>query len=447
MISHDIKNYSCLDKMVKNFIFKRTNTNSNIPEVATWVDEFAQNSWGIAKNPASDSYWIANNGSGRLTNYNLEDGGSVGAPVRVPSGLLGPSLFGNPTGLLWNTTEAFKITKNTVTLESHLISVNESPGFIFGWNPNVDSENAIIATTPASKVYKGIALGLLNLNFFYNNNTTSKIRQKLIDAHVNLKSKDSKDTKDAKVMVISKNTKDMKVSIVTNGKDPKDVKVTLKKDKCHDIIIPLLFVANFSDAVVEQYDPFFNLIQTFTDPELVGLGYAPFNVFTFGNYLFVTFALQDVNNENDVPGPGNGFIDIFGLDGTFIKRFADGGVLNSPWGLEIDHNKGLLYVGNAGDGIINVFTLKHATWLGAIVDKINNPIVIERLWGLFGITKHNGYNWDPKFTLIFASGPNAEQDGIVGRLTPHKKCVIVVDFDCAKKYDKKCDKKCDKGCK
>ena len=49
-------------------------------------------------------------------------------------------------------------------------------------------------------------------------------------------------------------------------------------------------------------------------------GYAPFNdkVITVNGHdeLYVTYAKQDAAKHDDVAGLGNGFVDVFNLDGT-----------------------------------------------------------------------------------------------------------------------------------
>lgn len=35
-------------------------------------------------------------------------------------------------------------------------------------------------------------------------------------------------------------------------------------------------------------------------------------------------------NHDDVAGAGNGFVDIFDLNGNFVSRFVSQGTLNSP---------------------------------------------------------------------------------------------------------------------
>ena len=90
------------------------------------------------------------------------------------------------------------------------------------------------------------------------------------------------------------------------------------------------------------------------DPNLPA-GYAPFNVQNIGGQIYVTYAKQDAEGRDDVPGAGNGFVSIFGTNGNFVKRLASNGSLNSPWGLALAPSSwgaagGDLLVGNFGDG-------------------------------------------------------------------------------------------------
>ena len=73
-------------------------------------------------------------------------------------------------------------------------------------------------------------------------------------------------------------------------------------------------------------------------------GFAPFNVYGIGPLLLVTYAKQDEAGEDDVKGPGNGFVDVFSAEGFFLQRLISGGHLNSPWGLVFapDNDKGAI---------------------------------------------------------------------------------------------------------
>src|SRR5262249_31536906 len=50
------------------------------------------------------------------------------------------------------------------------------------------------------------------------------------------------------------------------------------------------------------------------------------------NKLFVMWAKMG-NDGDEEDGPGKGFVDVFRSNGTFLRRFATGGVLNAPWGV------------------------------------------------------------------------------------------------------------------
>ena len=82
----------------------------------------------------------------------------------------------------------------------------------------------------------------------------------------------------------------------------------------------LLYAANFGQGTVDVFDQHFAPATpssgAFTDPNLPA-GFAPFNVQTLGNHVFVTYAQKN--------GTGGGVIDSFNLDGTFVARVAANG--------------------------------------------------------------------------------------------------------------------------
>ena len=169
-----------------------------------------------------------------------------------------------------------------------------------------------------------------------------------------------------------------------------------------------LYAANFHAGAIEVYDANYNratLGGSFSDPTIPA-GFAPFNVQNLGGQLFVAYAKQDTLKTNDVPGVGNGYVSIFDTSGNFVKRFASGGVLNSPWGMAIappDFGafSGAVLVGNFGSGEINAFDSGTGTYLGTLQDEGGNPISITGLWGL---VVGNGGNGGDNHTLYFAAG-------------------------------------------
>lgn len=178
-----------------------------------------------------------------------------------------------------------------------------------------------------------------------------------------------------------------------------------------------LFAANFNSGKVEMYDKNFGLVKTFTDTTLPS-GYAPFNVRMLNGQLYVTFALQDTDKHDDVAGHGHGFVDVFDLNGNFVKRLISGGDLNSPWGLEIaPANFGLkagsLLVGNFGDGTIGAYDTTTGAFLGLLRDTHYNPLRFGDLWDL---TLGNGAAAGNLDTLYFTAGLQDEAHGLFGSI-------------------------------
>jgi uncharacterized protein (TIGR03118 family) len=183
---------------------------------------------------------------------------------------------------------------------------------------------------------------------------------------------------------------------------------------------PVLFAANFRHGTVDTYDQKFNLIHSFTDPNLPK-GFAPFNVQVLSGKLFVTFAEQNAAKHDDVAGAGNGFVDEFNLNGTLIQRVASNGPLDSPWGLAIAPESfgklaGDLLVGNFGDGMINAFNLNTDKFQGALKGQDGKPIVIGDLWA---ISPGNGSSGGSANSLYFTAGVKDEAHGLFGSITPH----------------------------
>jgi uncharacterized protein (TIGR03118 family) len=72
-----------------------------------------------------------------------------------------------------------------------------------------------------------------------------------------------------------------------------------------------LYATDFHNGKIDVFDPSFHLITlagNFTDPNLPA-GFAPFGIQNILGTLYVTYALQDEDAEDDVAGPGNGFVD------------------------------------------------------------------------------------------------------------------------------------------
>jgi len=192
----------------------------------------------------------------------------------------------------------------------------------------------------------------------------------------------------------------------------------------------LLYATDFHNGKVDVFDTSFQLVTlsgNFTDPNLPA-GFAPFGIQNIGGTLYVTYALQDEDAEDDVAGPGNGFVDAYDLNGNLIQRVASAGELNSPWGLALAPEgfgrfSGDLLVGNFGDGRIHAFDPTTLTSdgefeaVGLLHSAAGKPIQIDGLWALqFGHgTNAVGAN-GLTTTLFFTAGPSDEDHGLFGSI-------------------------------
>jgi uncharacterized protein (TIGR03118 family) len=185
------------------------------------------------------------------------------------------------------------------------------------------------------------------------------------------------------------------------------------------------YATDFHNARVDVFDASFTLVTTagaFEDADLPS-GYAPFGIQTIGSRIFVTYAKQDADAEDEIHGQGKGFVDVYDTSGSLLGRVAQHGQLDAPWGLALapanfGRFSGDLLVGNFGDGRINAYEegangkFEHR---GELRDGDSRPISIDGLWALqFG---HGAPNNGPTNTLFFTAGPNDETNGLFGSIT------------------------------
>jgi uncharacterized protein (TIGR03118 family) len=185
-----------------------------------------------------------------------------------------------------------------------------------------------------------------------------------------------------------------------------------------------LYATDFHNGKVDVFDANFQPVTlssgAFRDSRIPS-GYAPFGIANVGGNLVVTYALQDSDRHDDVPGRGHGFVDVFDPNGNLLRRVGARGSLNSPWGIAqapagFGGFSNDLLVGDFGDGRINAFRPVPGggyQFDGQLRASRRSPLVIDGLWGL-----KFGTNVGSPNTLYFAAGPNGEQNGLFGRLTP-----------------------------
>src|ERR1700733_11394414 len=179
-----------------------------------------------------------------------------------------------------------------------------------------------------------------------------------------------------------------------------------------------LYVANFSNNIIGSVDMFSNNFTfisatSFIDPNPLP-EYAPFNVVYLNGFLYVLYARKQFGNYSEPAlGPGLGYINIFNTNGTFLSRFATGGVLNAPWAMVkapsfpgIPHDSFL--IGNHGDGKIHIFT-NTGIMLGQLHNCIGEQTIMPNLWSII----HAPSGLSP---IYFSSGPNFGIGGLIGNL-------------------------------
>ncbi|RKT06621.1 uncharacterized protein (TIGR03118 family) [Streptomyces sp. 3211.6] len=333
--------------------FREVDLVSDIPGRAQATDPHLANPWGLVTN-RSGQILVSDNHSDSATTYS---GGQKGKPVKILSRVVSFPTDGAPTGVVRNDGDDFEFSDSGKSGPARFIFAGEH-GDLFAYNPEVNPTNAIPVAHEDSgsetAIFKGLEL----------------VREKKDD----------------------------------HGREHGE---------------PRLLVANFRDARIDVFDEDFGLLPpdgAFQDPSLPA-GYAPFNVKEIGSKVFVTYALQDDEKEDDVPGAGHGFIDVFSKQGKLLERFVSGGVLNSPWGLEVAPKgfgkfAGDLLVGNFGDGRINAFDLHTGKFKGTVKDRDGHPISIPGLWGLKRGTDESG----GREAVWFAAGINDEENGLLGVL-------------------------------
>src|SRR5216110_2782213 len=171
-----------------------------------------------------------------------------------------------------------------------------------------------------------------------------------------------------------------------------------------------LYVTNFHTGRVETYDENFRKVNPrgFVDHTLPA-GYAPFGIRNFNDNIYVTYALQDAKGEDDVAGPGNGFVNVFDTSGKFLQRLVSNGKLNAPWGLALV--EGELWIGNFGDGTINNYDPMTGAFLETISRADLTPLQIDGLWDLLPLP------FGTSTAVYFTAGIADEAHGLFGRIT------------------------------
>ncbi len=317
---------------------------------ADHTDSNVVNAWGLVSGPTTP-WWIANNGTGTTTLFNIGTG-TIVAEFIVPGA---GGAQGNPTGLIFNGGTGFVVNNG--------VGAPAAARFIFS------SEDGTISA------FKGAPI-------------VTVVPNPQAPAHGAI-------------------YKGLAIDSTTAGQ--------------------FLYATDFHNGKVDIFDSSFHAVTipgAFTDPNLPA-GFAPFGIQNINGTIYVTYALQDEDQEDDVAGPGNGYVDAYDTSGNLIRRVASAGELNSPWGLALAPENfgrfsGDLLIGNFGDGRIHAFDPAQLTEtgefeaVGLLHSASGKPVQIDGLWALqFG---HGSSANGPTNTLFFTAGPGEEEHGLFGSL-------------------------------
>jgi uncharacterized protein (TIGR03118 family) len=381
----------------------QTNLVSDLPGVAQVQDPNLVNPWGMTE-AGNSPFWTSDNHAGVATLFNVP--GANNTPVSIfplvvsiptPGNPLGNS--GTPTGTVFNldggATGGFTVSGvdkngNPITASADFLFATED-GTLVGWNPAVNPEGF----DPAKAgTYATIAVDNSGNNF-----TQPDPAQQTGAVYKGLTTASTNSTAPGMPIFAS---------------DPNTTTV--------------LYAANFRSGQVEVYDTNFNPVAlpagAFADPKLPA-GFAAFNVQVLNDKVYVTYAKQDANKNDDVAGQGNGFVDVFNLDGTpglpgGKERLVSRGALDSPWGLAIAPSSfgtvaNDLLVGNQQSGFIDIYNPATGKFHGQLKDAGGEPIHIDHLWSLKVGNNNGGGNAN---TVYFTAGIDNEEHGLFGSLTP-----------------------------
>jgi uncharacterized protein (TIGR03118 family) len=342
--------------------YTKTNLASDTIGIAPTHDPKLVNPWGLSHSPTGP-WWISDNNAGSSSIY-TGTGTSVAPAVSIPSPTGGANA-GTPTGNVFNKIAVTKpqafVIKKSTAKGPSLFMFATEDGTIAGWNKDVDSSSAILAVNRSAATDAQGDVGAVYKGLAFGSH---------------------------------------------NGKQ-------------------YIYATNFRFGTIEMFDENFNLVKSFTDPQLTstcpvaGQCFAPFGIQDIHGELYVTFALQKPDKHDDQAGAGNGFVDVFSTDGKLQKELITQGNLNSPWGLALaPHDFGSfsnhLLVGNFGDGTISAYDLHSGKFDDKLESQSGGSIQVNGLWGLsFGNNGQAG----KRNELFFTAGIGDETHGIFGKIT------------------------------
>lgn len=355
--------------------YNQTNLVSNVPNEfpngATGpeviFDPSLQNSWGLISSPGSP-WWISNNAGGTSTLYS-----AAGNPVNLNAG--NPGLNGTPVpqnGVLVPNAPSQKAPGSPTSVMFNGIATNfllaptapaifmwvTEDGTVSGWNPGVNRLSAVIEVDNSQKP-------------------------------------------DAKNGAVYKGASIVEI----DGKQ-------------------FLLAANFRSGHIDIFDSSFHQVRLSEDAfedNRIPRDFAPFNVQSIGDNIYVTYAKQDAPRHDPVGGEGFGFVDVFSREGRLVARLEHGDYFNAPWGVvaapqDFGEFSNTILVGQFRGSTIEAFNPVTGEHIGTVLNPNGSALKIDGLWALrFG---HGNAESGAANTLYFTAGPDNETNGLFGTLTP-----------------------------
>jgi len=351
--------------------YKQTNLVSDTASIAAHTDAKLVNPWGIAFVPGNP-FWISDNNSGFTTLYDQNGALNGSFAVAPPNGSSNPA---TPTGMVAPPSGV----TFTASGQPALFIFDTEDGTISAWTGGASTiltvDNSATPSAALGAVYKGLAL-------------------------------------------------------------------------IQNTVGNFLLATNFRSGKVEVYDTGFKQTQVlgagaFNDPASPAVpagsgspGYAPFGIKAINvnntAMVVVTYALQDTPMHDPLHIAGAGFVDLFGADGTMLRRVTSDSHLNAPWGAVIPPASfgsfgasGNLLVGNFGDGMINAYNFATGAFVDQMKDQNGTVITNASLWDLvFDSTGQTG----AVNTLYLTAGLANEQHGLFAAITPNSTPAPTADF-------------------
>ena len=199
-----------------------------------------------------------------------------------------------------------------------------------------------------------------------------------------------------------------------------------------------LLAPDFRSGRIEVFDSNFQAAQLEGDfaDATVPAGFVPFSVHSVLSegveLVVVAYAKQDGTRRFVVTGAGNGFVDLFDVNGNLLRRIASNGELNAPFGVALAPDGfgpfgGALLVGNFGDGTINAFNFGTGDAMGRLHDGNGNVITNASLGDLmFGQLGDSASSM-----LFFTAGLANGEHGLFGSISPLSTAQTTGDFSIA----------------